>query len=211
MTATHQKARSQQAYEKLPLLMRKLPIQDLRHRMMVTIQVSKFRFTAKYQAQILVFQSTGAVWLQPCYSIELNSPACTRGLVKLACELAQQWSSCADLLASREALTSRREPARLIAKKVNSRGGGRNRETPNRQPRQYGGIPVSQESLDSNDLSTVAAHCNERKTCAKTCSVSREWKGRTWLQVLSLLFWISHGHCFPLSNQVLQRTTVKAV
>lgn len=64
------------------------------------------------------------------------------------------------------------QPARLIAKKATGREKREIKAHNQPHERCEGRIPVSIQPLDSNDLSKVAAHCNERKTAAKACSVS---------------------------------------
>lgn len=65
-----------------------------------------------------------------------------------------------------------KQPARLLAKKVSKKEGVRKGNKRDEQAAVRGRIPVSTEPLDSSNLTRVAAHCNERKTCAKACSVS---------------------------------------
>ena len=77
------------------------------------------------------------------------------------------------------------QPARLFAKKKSARGmkGTKTVRQPNE--RCEGRVPVSTQPLDSDNLSTVAAHCNERKTAAKACSVSFKAAKPAWYSLVS--------------------------
>lgn len=71
---------------------------------------------------------------------------------------------------------SKDKPTRLLAEKVGDRrpkGWPRARDDGTRVdvPDIKSRVPVSTELLNSDELAKVAAHCNERKTSAKACSV----------------------------------------
>ena len=93
------------------------------------------------------------------------------------CQHSIFWACAEDSSQNLDDTKQRPEPARLLAKKVKAAKGKRGvqpkeSDTPVNVPDITSRVPVSRQLLDSDNLAKVAAHCNERKTSAKACSVT---------------------------------------